>query len=119
MLLHSITVTVLRGGGTDDYGDPISGGVQRISVPGCAVAPRAYTGASSVSVDDRGRQGVIVGLTLYPPKVGQIRHTDNIEIAGVSEGLDGVFTVEGEPGDWISPYTGRTGCEVALRRAEG
>jgi hypothetical protein len=104
------TVVLIRGGGTDRYGDPIEG-EGRIPLKGCIVAPRKHPLGET---GERGRQGVIVGLSLYAPAGVVIRHTDRVEHNGV------LYEVEGEPGVWENPFTGsRPGTEVALRRATG
>ena len=111
MFTHGETVTIVRAtpGGTDAYGDPIPGTVTRIDVPGCAVAPRLSTEPT-----ERGRQGVIVGLTIYPPADSGFRFTDQVEVRGV------LFDIEGEVAEWVNPFTGWTpGAEVALRKAVG
>ncbi len=108
------TVTILRAtpGGVDPYGDPIAGGIVEVDVPGCAVAPRMSH--EQFAVQARGRQGVIVGLTLYCPPRTDLRSDDQVRVRGET------YDTEGEPGDWRSPYTGvERGLEVALRRAEG
>ncbi len=105
------SITILRStpGGRDMPGDPIASTVDRIDVPGCAIAPRTSTEPSG-----RGRQGVIVGLTIYAPAGTDIRATDSIEIA------EQTYTVDGEPGEWTNPFNGATpGLEVAVTRAEG
>ena len=110
-LAHGRTVTIVRGStdGYDEYGDPSSGSVSRTVVRGCAVAPR-----SSSEPDARGRRGVVVGLTLFAPHGTDIRFTDTVEVDGTA------YEVEGEPGVWVSPFTGWSpGVEVALSRAGG
>lgn len=95
--------------GVDQYGDPTGVTPDALTVSGCAVAPR-----SSSEPTERGRVGVIVGLTLYAPYGSDIIHTDQIEVDGT------VYDIEGEPGLWANPFTGsRPGMEVALKRAEG
>lgn len=98
-------------GGWDEYGDPIPGTESRDDIDGVAVTfRRAVTG----DVNDRGREGVIVGLTLYLPAGVDVLHTDQFEVRGA------LYDVDGEPAVWRSPFTGwRPGVEVALRRAEG
>jgi len=117
MFAHGKTATIVRQvpGGTDEYGDPIPGTTIRVDVPGCGWAPRsAGAGPSSEDIHDRGRQGVIVGLTLYMPAGTDLRHTDQVELEGL------LYDVEGDPGEWRNPLSGReAGLEVALRRAEG
>lgn len=108
---HGETVTILRAvpGGTDAYGDPIPGTQTRIDVPGTAVAPRLSTEPS-----ERGRQGVIVGLTIYPPADSGFLFSDQVEVKGE------LFDIEGEPGEWENPFTGDSpGAEIALKRAAG
>lgn len=110
------TVTIVRGtpGGRDEYGDTIAGTSERIDVTGCAVAPRSSERRTSDEGTERGRYGVIVGLSLYAPPGTVLRRTDQIEIDGV------LYDVDGETGVWRNPYTTAVrGVEVALRRAEG
>ena len=106
------TVTIVRAapGGTDAYGDPIPSTTARIDVPGCAFAPR-YSSEST----DRGRQGVVVGGTVYLPSTAPaVLPSDRIEVRGR------LYEVDGEVGEWISPFTGwAPGFEVAVRRAVG
>jgi hypothetical protein len=116
-LLTSRTATIVRAnpGGTDQFGDPIAGTTVEIDVPGAAWAPRTQgAGPSASEIHDRGRQGVIEGLSVYLPYGTDLRPTDQLRLDGV------LYEVEGDPGSWWSPFTGRTpGIEVAVRRAEG
>ena len=106
------TVTVLRmvETTTDRYGRPVQTWPEPgVDVDGCAVAPRTSTEPAQV-----GRQGVITGVTVYLPAGTAIGPHDRVRARGV------VYDVEGEPGDWRNPYSGRTpGIEVALTRHEG
>lgn len=105
------TVTVLRDspGGTDAYGDPIASTTSRTNLLGCAVAPRYSTEPT-----ERGRLGVVIGLSVYAPPGSDVLFTDRLEIAGV------VYAIEGEPGDWVNPFTGSApGMEIAVKRAVG
>lgn len=111
-----MTVTIVRqipSGDTDRYGDPVPGGDEYspllIEVPGCAVAPR-----SSNDVNEPGRQGVIVGVSLYAPAGTDILHDDQVDIDGV------LYDVDGDAGVWTDPFSfTQVGVEVALRRAAG
>lgn len=107
-----VTVTIVRKspGGTDAYGDPIPGTTTRIEIPRCGLAPRMSTESTA-----RGRQGVIVGQTVYlPDNSPPVLYTDQLEVAGV------LYDIEGDPGAWSNPLTGWTpGSEVAIRRAIG
>jgi hypothetical protein len=103
------TVTVLRPGGVDQFGDPSGSGTTH-TVAGCALAPRT----SNEDIQGRG-DTVIVGLTLYAPYGSDITATDKIQIPG---GL--IYEVVGEPGQWLNPKTGSTpGMAVALQRVAG
>jgi len=107
---HGQTVTIVPGPpGTDAYGDPLP--ITRIGgdITGCAVAPRY-----SSEPTERGRQGVIVGLTIYPPAGSDILFTDQVRVRGV------LYDIDGDPAEWENPFTGDTpGMEVALKRAVG
>lgn len=110
-MLIGETVVRIRStpGGTDPYGDPIASTVARTDVANVAVAPR-MSSESSV----RGRQGVVVGLTIAPPAGSDIRSTDQVEVRGV------VYDVDGDSIEIRSPFTGwAPGSEIALKRAVG
>lgn len=108
------TVVRVRPPGQDDAGDPLPGDPTRTTLEGCTVAPRTSADISGV-----GRQGVIVGLTLYGPFHTDLVHTDLVEISGLG-GMDGTYELDGDAGVWRSPFTQReAGIEVALRRAAG
>lgn len=107
--MSNCTVVRVRPLGFDDNGDPIDGDPDRLAIPGCSAAPR-----SSSDITDRGRQGVVVGLTLYTPHGADIVHTDLVEVDGVP------YEVDGEAGAWKSPFTQwEAGIEIALKRAAG
>lgn len=99
----------VRKGGYDENGDPVTGAPNRKTLSGAAVAPR-----TSSDVTDRGRSGVVVGLTLYGRYGEDLVHTDQVEVDGV------LYDVDGEPGQWHNPLTGTdAGSETALVRAAG
>lgn len=96
-------------GGHDEYGDPIAGTSSSTELAGAFTAPR-----EEPELNERGRAGVIVGLTLYGPQGTDLRYTDQVEVDGV------LFDIEGEVGVWTNPLTGwEAGIEAALRRAAG
>jgi hypothetical protein len=109
---YGVMVTIVRAvpGGTDPYGDPIPGTTERIDIPRCGLAPRMSMESSA-----RGRQGVIVGQTVYLPEGSPaVLYIDQLEVAGV------LYDIEGDPGLWVSPFTGwAPGIEVAVKRAVG
>lgn len=102
-----VTVTVIRQGTVDRYGDRQPGA--EVEVAGCAVFPRT----STESLD--GRDTVVIGLTLLPPASADIKATDKVRLP------DGAtYQVVGEPGPWSSPLTGwAPGLQVALERVTG
>jgi hypothetical protein len=96
-------------GGVDEYGDPVAGTVVKTTLAGAFVAPRETT-----EITNRGRAGVIVGLTLFAPYDTDLAFTDRIEVDGVS------YDIEGEPGRWRNPFTEwEAGMQVALVRSSG
>ena len=103
---HGTMVTILSTVTTrDKYGNETAE-VTEVPWGPVAVAPRT----ASESVDPHS-PAVIVGLTLYGPPV-TIDPDDQVRIGGV------VYNVDGEPGDWRSPFTGwHPGIEVAVVRA--
>lgn len=103
-----VTVTVTRPGGTDRNGDPLPTATHDIE--GCGWAPR-----TSSESNDRGN-AVIVGLTLFAPYGADITASDSLLLPDD----DTPWYVEGEPGNWRSPFTGwQPGLEVALTRQKG
>jgi hypothetical protein len=117
MFARGRTATIVRAnpGGTDQFGDPVTGTTVEITVPGAAWAPRTQgVGPSAGEVHDRGRQGVIEGLTVYLPYGTDLHPSDQLRLDGR------LYEVEGDPGEWWNPMSGRlAGLEVAVRRAEG
>jgi hypothetical protein len=74
------TVTILRPGAsttTDVYGNDVPGPDTRTDVTGCLVAPRLQGDAT-----ESGRQGVIIGTTVYFPTGTEVRATDRLEVRG-------------------------------------
>lgn len=101
-------------GGFDANGDPLPGTTTTTAIAGAFVAPR-----SSNDVDDVGRVGVIVGLTLFVAYDTDLVTSDTILVA-VGDANDGLYEIDGQPGDWLHPFTGwRAGQTVALKRAAG
>ncbi|HEU4567436.1 MAG TPA: hypothetical protein VFR99_05325 [Marmoricola sp.] len=100
----------LTPGGRDRFGDPVGTTEDRLTIPGCAVAPRQ----GGEQIGD-GRYAVTSGIDLYAPAGADILPSDRVEVRGV------VYEVTGEPADWASPYSGRRpGMLVQLTRvAEG
>lgn len=107
--MNNATVVRIRPPGLDEYGDPVATEPTEVTLTDCSVSPRL-----SNEVNAPGRQGVIVGLTLYAPYGTDIRHTDRFTVDGVP------FEVDGEAGSWKSPFDGwEAGDTVALKRATG
>ncbi len=105
-ILTATPVTDRYGNTTYDWTSPTRRSVSRV-----VVAPRRAADSESREL---GRQGVIVGLTLYMPPGTSITAYDRVEVRGE------VYEVEGEEGDWRSPHTSwRPGIEVAVRKVTG
>lgn len=105
------TITILHAAteGYDDNGDPIDATTLETDVAGCAVAPRFAD-----ETTDRGRQGTIIGYTVYAPPGTTIDHLDRVRHLGV------VYDIEGQPGIWFNPYQGKErGVQFALKRGQG
>lgn len=103
------TITIVRDAdeatGEDSQGNPIIT-TEEIDVPGCAFAP----GSSSEDAATYG-QRVMAGGTVYAPSGTVFRSTDRLLIRGE------MFVVDGEAGQWTSPFNGRgRGVEVAVKR---
>lgn len=115
---------MVRGGGFDAYGDPLPPTSTHV-VEGCGWAPRTQgAGPSSGSVDERGRQGAVEGLTLYGPFGADLTHTDRVVLGErltlATIGAAEVWEIDGEVGRWWNPLTGTEhGIEASIRRAEG
>lgn len=99
------TATADRYGGTvKDWTAPDS-----LTIEGCLVAPR-----TEGETTDGGREGVVIGWTVYAPHGADILATDRVEVRGVAHEVDG------EPSDWSGGFTTWTpGVEIQLRRVEG
>ena len=96
-------------GGVDKYGDRIPGDASRLELDGCGVAPRY-----SNDLNEPGRNGVMIGLTVFAPFNTDIVNGDQVEIDGA------LYDIEGDVGAWHQFMTGwNAGKEIALRRAEG
>lgn len=96
-------------GGLDAYGDPIGSTEKAVELHGCSVAPR-----TSSDTPGRGRDGVIVGLTLYCPPGTDLVAADDVEVSGTR------YRIDGDVGVWDSPFGGEVGgLEVALVRGQG
>lgn len=104
-----MAIVRIRPPGYDDNGDPIETVPTRREICDAFTAPRV-----SSDITDRGRAGVIVGLSLFAPYGTDLLHTDQVEVDGV------LYDVDGEAGQWKNPFTGwKAGAEVALKRAAG
>lgn len=108
-----VTVTRLRAGRVDDGYDgtrPDWTTASSKQIEGCGLAPRVGD-----EFAQRGREGAEVLWTLYAPHGADITYHDRIRTPD-----DGVFNVEGDPGEWSHPMTGwDAGTAVALSRVEG
>lgn len=91
----------------DKYSDVTTTKADPVPVPGAVFAPRA----SSERTDPRA-PAVIDGGTLYLKGIS-VSSLDEFTVDGIP------YTVEGDPGHWVSSFTGRDfGYEVAVKRWE-
>jgi hypothetical protein len=121
VIRRGVTITVLaRSAGYDTNGDPLPPTGAAHTIEQCGVAPRTAGGqaVNAGETVDRGRAGVVIGITAYLPAGADLLRSDQVTIDDPA--FPGIWDVEGMPGSWRSPLTGRhAGVEVALRRAEG
>lgn len=122
---HGKPITVVRGGGLDDDADPTPPTAAHV-IEGCSWASRtAGAGPSTAPLEDRGREGVRTGRTLYLPPGSDINHDDQVVLGLALElhEVDGheLWNVDGsDDEEWANPKSGRRhGIEVAIWRAEG
>lgn len=103
---HGETVVIKRQEqtGVDRYGNPVFSWTET-PVPGCAIAPG--TSLEPAQVD---RSEVITGWLVYFPPLTDVRASDRL----VARGRE--LEVDGEPGDWRNPYTGRAHGVVAATK---
>lgn len=101
---HGATVTRLRSGGSDRFGNPLP--ETEHDIEDCPIAP-----GQTEDVIDRSN-GAIADFVIYPPPGSDIRHTDRVRLP---QPWGGVWQVTGVPQHWISPWTGnRPGMRVYL-----
>lgn len=107
------TITVRRSE-VDEWGDPLE--PVEHTIDGCTVYP-----AESTTVDGRGQNGMIAGLTVLTPAGADIRHGDEVRVpAPHSKDPAMWWQVDGEAGEYVSPFGGwAPGGQVSLRRATG
>ena len=92
------------GSTVDDWSSP-----SELVIEGCMLAP-----VLGDEHNDHGRQGVLIGWTLYRRQAADVLERDRIVTAN-----DGTFVVEGRPALWASPFSAFAGLQVALQRMEG
>ncbi len=102
-------ITIMRPGTFDAYGDPTVGSFPVATISNAAVAPK-----QSPDINDHGRHGAVFGATVYLDPGVDIRHSDQVDIEGVT------WDVDGEPQYWTDPFTGQPkGIQVDLIRGVG
>ncbi len=94
------SVTVIRVGRRDPFGDPAAGNPPEFEIAGCLFAPG---GSEEIG---GGSAGVDTEAKIYGPPGADVRSTDRIRARGQ------VYTVVGDPQDW-----GSAGVVISLRKA--
>lgn len=103
-----MTIVRVRSADVDAKGNPV-GTDDRLTLVGAFTAPR-----TSADVDQRGRNGVVVGLDLFAPHGTDVIRTDGIEVDGEP------YRIVGEVTDWANPLSGwQPGVVAALERGAG
>lgn len=98
-------VVVIRGGGLDDYGDPVP--TSEFTISGCFLAPDSRE-------DPLDRSQIVSGdaVLLCPPGSPEVLSTDRVRTPASSV-MPGEWSVNGTPSNW--PY----GVQVRLTKGGG
>jgi len=114
---HPHTVTVLRSGGWDRYGNPLP--EQEHDLPGCAIAPGSSEDLTSTGGDAAGGGAGAIQVTtvdwlIFAPPRADVRGEDRIRLP---EPWGGVWQVDGIPDVYRNPFTdsGPAGGEPGVR----
>jgi hypothetical protein len=102
-----LTVTVLRGGGLDRFGDPQPDTTHEVA--NCLLAPAG----SSESFDSPNT--VVTGYVLYGPPNTDLLATDRLTLPDEP----GVWHVQGEVGRWRNPAGGLVGVQCRIEKGTG
>ena len=111
---RAVTLVNRTKAGSDPYGNDLFSDVE-LTVTDCAVWPGFSVSVARTSDEQIGdRSTVITGLTVMMPAGTVVRSFDRVRVNGR------LFDVDGEPSEWISPYTNTSsGVQVILRAVEG
>lgn len=107
-----ITVTTVTQSGTDDYGDPVttSTSITRNGAFAPAIGYESTNGQDQVVSQP---QALFTGQAAVDV-AAVISSTSSLTVRGL------VYQVDGDPGDWRSPFTGwHAGLAVPLKRTAG
>lgn len=104
VVLRSVVTT------TDDLGDSTTVTTEE-TLGWALISPRS----STERVDPRS-PAVVTAASIYGPFGTNLNADDLLVVSGHSPSMDGVWQVEGMPGDW-SLGDWRPGFEVAVKRA--
>jgi hypothetical protein len=104
VVVRSVTTT------TDDLGDSTTETVETV-LDWALIAPR-----SSTERTDPRAPAVVTAASIYGPFGTALDSDDLLIVSGHSPSMDGVWQVEGMPGDW-SLGGWKPGFEVAVKRA--
>lgn len=106
--MNPVTVTVVRGGGNDRFGDRKP--TTEHTVVGCVKWPRSSSESADYS------DSVSTGYMLSVPLGADILRTDQVRLPGDAA----LWSVDGDVLPYENPFTGRTaGALVALTKTSG
>ncbi len=103
---HPVTVTVLRSGGWDRYGNPLP--EREYDLPGCSVAPGSSedltsTGGDAAAGGAGAIQAIRVDWLVFAPARADVRGEDRIRLP---EPWSSTWQVDGIPDVYLNPFTG-------------
>ncbi len=113
---YTISVTVTRPAGTDQYGNPLPGLTH--TVGGCICAPAGSAGFSAEL--NTGQATVVDTDTIYAPYGADVEAADIITMPPGGALTPGTYAVDGRPANYRNPFTGaRSGTVVRLQHVTG
>lgn len=101
--LRAGTTTNRAGGADKDWTSPSS-----LAIDECLIAPRMEPEDAT-----SGREGRVIGWTVYAPDATDVVATDRLTIRGAT------YDVDGEPEDWSGGWDWKPGVVIQTRSGTG